>query len=65
MSHAERLAMPLEISGAEAFESDKQALRSGRKPSSLRGRCALALLIGLSLAGYGAIFYFGQTFLVR
>lgn len=65
MSHAERLSLPLEISGAETFERDEQGSSSHRKPSNLRGRCALAFLIALSVAGYGAIFYFGQTLLVR
>ncbi len=65
MAHAERLSLPLEISGPKVFEQDGTASVAGRKPASLRGRCALLLLLALSVSGYGAMFYLGQALLVR
>lgn len=65
MGHAERLSLPLEISGPKVFERDGQIPCADRKPASLRGRCALLLLLAMSASGYGAMFYFGQAFLVK
>lgn len=62
MAHAERLSLPLEISGPKVFEQDGAIPVADRKPASLRGRCALLLLLALSVSGYGAMFYFGQAF---
>ena len=71
MGHADRLAAPIEVPGSlgasepEIFVQIGPATHRGRKPGSLRGRCALLLLLAMSIAGYGAMFYIGQIFLVN
>ncbi len=65
MGHAERLSLPLDMSGEESVVRGEQVSEVNRQPTSFRGRCALLLLVAMSVSGYGVLFYFGQVFLVR
>ena len=68
MGHADRLSAPLEVPGTvqgTTHGTTGQSKRTGRKAAGLRGRCALLLLVAISAAGYGAMFYFGQAFLMN
>jgi hypothetical protein len=64
MGYADKLSAPLAVSAqTDPLTSDTLAEHAGNRPANLRGRCALLFLLGLSVLGYGAMFYLGQSYL--
>lgn len=60
MSRAEGL-----IAASEVSEASSPVEQAKQKKRTLRGRCALVLLLAMTLAGYGAMIYFGQALLMK
>lgn len=60
MGHAEGLVAP-----QESPDAGKQTASKGQKKRAFRGRCALFLLLAVTLAGYGAMIYFGQMLVMN
>ena len=60
MTHAEGLVAPQEGPNAGGLAEQR-----GLRKRTLRGRCALVLLLTMIVAGYGAMIYLGQVLFVK
>lgn len=60
MTRAEGLVVPQEGPNVGGLAEQR-----GQKKRTLRGRCALVLLLTMVVAGYGAMIYLGQLLFVK